>query len=173
VELNITDGQPDKGAGLDLNFVFGAPMAVDAQMVVRSSRVIVAAERYLRQASEPTSPTDLSEHPFILTKTTNTGLPLQLEKAGQRRSIPLKGWLTCDCTLSTQVAVVSGLGIAVVPAWLFHSEIASGQVKPLLADWNLPAIEVWACPSTNSPAHSSEAERFVSSLKEWALERTP
>jgi DNA-binding transcriptional LysR family regulator len=36
------------------------------------------------------------------------------------------------------------MGLAIVSAWMFSPELASGDVRAVLTDWSLPLLDLWA-----------------------------
>jgi DNA-binding transcriptional LysR family regulator len=55
-------------------------------------------------------------------------------------------------------AVIAGLGIAIVSRWMMTPELAAGTVVPILSDWSLPSIPLWAIfPSGRLPSAKARA----------------
>jgi DNA-binding transcriptional LysR family regulator len=36
------------------------------------------------------------------------------------------------------------MGLAIASGWMFSPELASGEVRVVLADWSLPLLDLWA-----------------------------
>jgi DNA-binding transcriptional LysR family regulator len=58
-------------------------------------------------------------------------------------------------------AVFAHLGIAITSEWNFAPELASGIVKAVLNDWELPSLDLWAVYPTGRMA-SVKAREFAS-----------
>jgi len=57
--------------------------------------------------------------------------------------------------------VLAGLGLAIAPRWMFSPELESGAVVPILRDWSLPPVDLWAVhPAGRMP--SAKARAFIS-----------
>jgi DNA-binding transcriptional LysR family regulator len=59
-----------------------------------------------------------------------------------------------------RAAVLGGLGVALTSQWMFAEELARGEVVPLLGDWQLPPLDLWAVFPTGRLA-SAKARAFV------------
>ena len=57
-------------------------------------------------------------------------------------------------------AVFAHLGIAITSEWNFAPELASGIVKSVLNDWELPSLDLWAVYPTGRMA-SAKAREFA------------
>ena len=56
--------------------------------------------------------------------------------------------------------MLAGLGVAIAPRWMVSAELEAGQLVPLLTDWTLPPVDLWAIyPSGRMP--SAKARAFV------------
>ena len=59
------------------------------------------------------------------------------------------------------VVSLAGLGLAIAPRWMFSPELESGAVVPILRDWSLPPVDLWAVhPAGRMP--SAKARAFIS-----------
>lgn len=55
-------------------------------------------------------------------------------------------------------AVLVGLGVAIVSRWMIAPELAAGTVVPVLTEWSLPSMELWAVfPSGRLPSAKARA----------------
>jgi DNA-binding transcriptional LysR family regulator len=76
----------------------------------------------------------------------------------------LNGHLRVSAAEGVRAAVLANAGIAVVSEWMFAPEIADGSAKIVLADWELPGIDLWAVFPAGR-AVTAKARTFVSSSK--------
>ncbi|BCH00146.1 hypothetical protein MesoLj131b_21450 [Mesorhizobium sp. 131-2-5] len=60
-------------------------------------------------------------------------------------------------------AVLAGIGFTVGSEWMFDAELRSGAVRPILVDWALPPVELWALFPAGRKA-SVRARTFVEFL---------
>jgi DNA-binding transcriptional LysR family regulator len=57
------------------------------------------------------------------------------------------------------------MGVAITSEWMFAPEIASGAVKQVLADWELPSIDLWAVFPSGRMV-TAKARAFVAWVEE-------
>lgn len=62
-------------------------------------------------------------------------------------------------------AVFAGMGLAVASEWMFAPELASGRVRRILRDWDLPPVDLWAAFPSGRTA-SSKARAFASFIRQ-------
>jgi DNA-binding transcriptional LysR family regulator len=60
--------------------------------------------------------------------------------------------------------VLASLGLAIASEWMFAPELKSGAAKPVLKDWLLPPIDLWAVFPTGRQA-SAKARDFASYIE--------
>jgi len=51
--------------------------------------------------------------------------------------------LVNDFLILKQMAI-EGVGIAIIPDYMCHQEVKSGMLIPLLEDWGMPNVDVYA-----------------------------
>jgi hypothetical protein len=56
----------------------------------------------------------------------------------------MTGRLRLNASEAVRAAVLGGLGFTIASQWTFAPELASGEVCPVLTEWTLPDIELWA-----------------------------
>jgi DNA-binding transcriptional LysR family regulator len=124
-----------------------------ARQVGTSPRHIVAHSRYLASLGNglttPVKPEDLAAHNCIVytespmrNNWTFTAGKAALEPEGTTRVVRVTGNLQSNSSEVIRTSVLAGMGIGCSPAWLFHDEIASGEVQLLLANWQLPPVSI-------------------------------
>jgi DNA-binding transcriptional LysR family regulator len=97
----------------------------------------------------PVKPEDLAAHNCVV----YTELPMRnnwtftagsaaLEPEGTTRVVRVAGNLQSNSSEVIRASVLAGMGIGCSPTWLFHEEIASGEVQLLLADWRPPPVSI-------------------------------
>ncbi len=60
---------------------------------------------------------------------------------------------------------MSGYGLTLSSEWMFAPELASGEVVPVLQDWELPEMDLWAIFPTGRMA-SAKARAFVAYVEQ-------
>ncbi len=144
IDLSLTDERVDLvREGVDIAIRLG-PLN-DSSMKLRalglSRRLLVAAPSYLKRASRPAVPEDISKHQAI--RMTNIAGSESLELTGNdgdRRVVRLGGILRVDHGLAARQALVAGRGIAPAHRWLVDDLLTSGELDVLLPDYTLPPV---------------------------------
>jgi len=80
--------------------------------------------------------------------------------------VTLRTRLSFTAAEGVREGVLAGLGIAMASRWMFAPELEDGRVVPLLEDWSLSPVDLWAIyPAGRLP--STKARAFVT----WFAER--
>lgn len=99
-------------------------------------RVTVGSTTYFRQHSEPQTPEELVNHNCIVYTRLATGNEWHFQRpTGGTTKVTAKGNLQVDSSTAIREAVLSGLGIAVSPVWLFGDLLQSDHLKIVLKDY--------------------------------------
>lgn len=120
---------------IDLSIRVGA--LTDPGLVARrigtTRRVVVATPAYLARHGEPRTPEELRQHACIIYTRLATGANWPFTGRDGAVSVPVQGRIQVNSTEGLRAAILSGLGIGMVPIWHFvDGEIASGRLKLLL-----------------------------------------
>lgn len=120
---------------IDLSIRVGA--LTDPGLVARrigtTRRVLVATPAYLERHGEPQTPEGLRQHSCIIYTRLATGMNWPFTGRDGPISVPIQGRIRVSSTEGVRAAILSGLGIGMVPIWHFvDGEIASGRLKLLL-----------------------------------------
>lgn len=139
--------------GMDVAIRIG--VLADSSLVARKlaghKRVVVCSRSYLDKNGTPTSPEDISQHRCLL-------FSLQAREAwfytnptdrdGVQMELKVHGEITLDDSDALLRAAIDGLGLALLPAWLTIDALASGELLPVLPnfDWAInpgPERAIW------------------------------
>ncbi|MEM6465528.1 MAG: LysR family transcriptional regulator [Pseudomonadota bacterium] len=147
IELEFSDERRHLiGDGFDVSIQVGARItqAPNCQTLFKGRRCIAGAPSYLSQFGAIKTPDDLSELSWVVlsgAKSSNQ----KLKKSGQR---PVKvdpiGQIMANSSLAVYRFVKAGAGIAIVPEFLTEDDVANGDIKVVLPDWQLDALDVFA-----------------------------
>jgi DNA-binding transcriptional LysR family regulator len=108
-------------------------------------RVTVAATSYFRDRAEPRTPEELVEHNCIVYTRLTTGNAWHFEHpTGGTTQVLVKGNLRIDNSTAIREAVLSGLGIAVCPVWLFGELLTSNCLSVILQDFQPIPLPIYA-----------------------------
>lgn len=156
VDLRLNDGMIDLiEEGIDVSVRIGelADSALLAKRIGTTQRVLLASRRYLEALpvglQRPAKPEDLLAHNCIVyselaTLNAWTFAKSQDETAleGSQVTIRAQGNLQTNSSEVIRASVLSGMGIAYAPTWLFEDEMASGELEVLLPDWQAPSLPI-------------------------------
>ena len=164
LELVLDDRMVDLvNEGVDVALRTGA--MANSNMTVRRIAVgrslVVATPAYLQRHGTPISPDELSGHQAIILTRGGGRDSFTFRKADAEVSVALQGRLKVTQAEGQREAVNCNLGLAVSAEWLFSPELKTGQVVPLLEDWELPPINLFAVYPTGRLA-TTKARAFVS-----------
>ena len=124
-------GAPAEGASGEGTAAFrllGAPPAL-----------LCATPAYLQQRGVPARPEDLRTHDLLTPEATD--LPqfrLRLERGAQRAEVLLSPKLAVNDPAVLHAATAAGLGIGLLPEFLCRQGLATGRLKQVLPEWNVP-----------------------------------
>ena len=165
VDLENCDHQADVVAG-GYDIAFRVRESVqDSSLVMRSfgmdPQMLVASPALLERHAPPRTPKDLVRLPSVGVLGTQGRHFWRLAGAkGQVQAIEHHPRLASDDLQVLYQAVVGGVGMAQLPAWLCREPIARGQLVPLLPNWSLPPGNVHAVyPSRHG--HTPAVRSFI------------
>jgi DNA-binding transcriptional LysR family regulator len=161
----------DRGINLleeNIDVAFRAGALADSTMTARkiaqSPRFVVASPAYLARAGRPERPSDLSRHEAIVFSQMAGGDEWRFSQGDLEATIRPRSRLAVSAAEGMREAVIAGLGLAVATAWSFAPELASGAVIPLMCDWTLPPVDLWAVyPAGRLP--NAKARAFTTWLE--------
>lgn len=107
-------------------------------------RVTVATTGYFEQAGEPKSPDDLVDHDCIVYTHLSTGNEWHFQGTDGTIKVRVGGCFKTNSSVAIRSAVLSGLGIAVAPVWMFGDEIYRGDIKVVLQDYQPTPLQIQA-----------------------------
>lgn len=156
VDLRLNDGFVDLiEEGIDVAVRIGelADSSLVARRIGTTQRAVVASRKYLQSLPPgltlPLVPQDLMQHNCVVyselatqnawTFTAGPGAPA---REGTQVTVRAHGNLQTNSSEVVRASVLSGMGLAYSPTWLFEAEVASGELQVLLPDWPAPPLPV-------------------------------
>jgi DNA-binding transcriptional LysR family regulator len=98
-------------------------------------RITVASPAYLKKHGAPRTPFDLANHECIVYTRLATGNRWVFQSTDGPLTVDAKGRFRVDNSEAVREAVLAGLGIAVIPTFVFTREIKRGAVRTLLRNY--------------------------------------
>ena len=166
VDLLLNDRQIDLiGEGVDVALRTGVlrDFGADRAPARHLSSPGPGTPAYFERAGTPSRPADLLRHAAVVYTEQREGAGGEcwsFRKDGAETSIMLSGRLRVGAAEGVRAAVIAGLGFAIASEWMFAPEIARGTVRPVLCDWALPMLDLWAVFPTGRLA-SAKARAFA------------
>ena len=163
VEVILDDRDIDLiEAGIDVGLRLGqlADSVLTARKIGTCARLVIATPSYFKRTGVPQSPTDLLSHEAVIYEQRPGGATWAFRKGTTEIPVTLTGRVRVSAAEGVREGVLAGLGFAIASEWLFAPELKSGAVKPVLEDWSLPPLDLWAVFPTGRQA-SAKARVFA------------
>lgn len=164
--------------GFDMLIRVGVPAEGKGEVInLGQTRFVqVASPDYLARRGEPATPDDLHDHDCVLYATVERPVgQWRFARAGERRSLRPASVATFNHGDAITAAAAAGVGIAQTLEMLVGPELASGQLKPVLADWNREGADIQLFipqDRTKRPAVRAVAD-FLRDRIDWELRTRP
>jgi len=108
-------------------------------------RYTVAAPSYLRGRRIPKAPSALAAHEALLQVTGDGPARVwRFRRADRQARVVVNGAFCTNVVYALRDAALAGLGVALLPAWLVHEDIAAGRLTRLLPGWSANEVSVVA-----------------------------
>ncbi len=121
-----------------------ADSALTARKIGSADRMAVASPAYLERCGTPLVPADLAGHEAVIYAQEGQADEWRFRRGTSEVSVRLNSRLTVTAAEGLREAVLAGCGIGIVSRWMMGREIAAGTILPLLPNWQLPSIDLWA-----------------------------
>jgi len=147
IELLISDRTDDlvaEGAEMALRLGHLADSGFGARLLATAPRFVVAAPAYLARRGHPRTLADLSGHDCIVGPGFSDRRGWSFRRSGAVTSLAVQGRVKVASAEGVIACVKAGLGIAVASQWMCRAELATGELVPILHDYQLDPVEVHA-----------------------------
>jgi DNA-binding transcriptional LysR family regulator len=139
--------------------------AVTARKISGCRRIVVGTPVYFAARGVPQVPADLLAHQAIIYEQRAGGAIWAFRQGTSETTVTVSGRVRVSAAEGVREAVLAGLGISIGGSeWLFSPELKSGAVAPVLTDWSLPSVDLWAVFPTGRQA-SAKARAFASFIE--------
>ncbi len=133
--------------GIDVAIRMGrlADSSLGARYLGTNPWLLVAAGDYLRRRGTPATPEDLAGHDALIYSSVQGDERWHFSGAdGRLLQVAVQGPLRSNNLSALLAAARAGLGVAALPWYMAHEAVRDGAVRPLLAQWTLPAQQIHA-----------------------------
>lgn len=139
----------------------------DSSLVARKigsgETALMATPGYLERKGTPATPADLAGHECVTFVSGGAARPWQFREADRTVTVDPVGPIRTSDAEHVRVGVLSGLGLAQGPAWLFSEELESGAVVRVLPEYAPERHPIYAI-SPSGRLQSSKVRVFVDFL---------
>jgi LysR family transcriptional activator of dmlA len=167
VPLEVSLQALEGGAEWDVAIRAGLPTdpSVDNRLLGALPAVLCATPQYLAQKGTPARPEDLREHDLFTPESDRPDLfQLEFSRNSQRAEVRVVPRLTVNDPAVLHASAAAGLGIGLLPEFLCRQGIATGRLKQVLVEWQLPpAASLYAVYPATLGA-DPRVQRFVDFL---------
>jgi DNA-binding transcriptional LysR family regulator len=148
VEYSSSQSPPDLLAeGIDVSIYLAQYLPDSALVALKLGRmfsVLCAAPGYLARCGTPQHPQDLARHTCLRLVNSSFTSSWQLDRGSERATIDPEGPLVGNTTEVLLDGALSGLGIALLPAYSVVDDLRSGRLAQVLPGWRSPEIGIFA-----------------------------
>ncbi len=147
---------------IDVAFRLGdlSDSALTARKIATTDRMVLAAPAYLERHGRPTSPGELLSHEAIVYSQPAGWAVWRFRRGTNESSVTLRARLSFTAAEGVREGVIAGLGLTMASRWMFAPELEDGRVVPILQEWSLSPVDLWALyPAGRLP--SAKARAFV------------
>ncbi len=148
IDVVVSDASPNLiEQDLDVAIRFGVVSGdVVASRLGTIPRVAVASPSYIARAGMPRRPDDLARHQCLLFRIPALSREWSFRGSEGVETIELESRFSSNSSQMLRDACVAGMGIALLPRWLFAEQLKAGTVMRVLTDYepeSLPAFIVY------------------------------
>ncbi|MGY4636691.1 LysR family transcriptional regulator [Pseudomonas sp. TE24901] len=175
VEVVLDDRNVDLiEAGIDVALRMGdlVDSGLTARKIAQSRRLVLGTPAYFESAGEPQVPADVASHQAVVYDQRGGGAVWAFQQGSEKTTVTVRGRLRISAAEGIREAVLAGLGLTISSEWMFAPELQAGTVKPVLQDWTLPSIDLWAVFPTGRQA-SAKARAFVAFVESRMATASP
>ena len=138
LDMTITDRMVDlvsEGYDVAIRIRREPSLHVVARELAPVRRVVCATPDYFERRGIPTVPHDLTEHNCLHYTHFGTQGQWRFQSTEGEIVVPVKGSLRIDDDDTLAQAVLSGLGIAMLPTFIIGRELQAGRLRSVLSDY--------------------------------------
>lgn len=136
-----------------------ADSGLTARKLATTQRHVVASQGYLAAAGTPETPADLVGHTAIVYSRSLIAEEWRFRRGMIETSVKVPNRLAVTAAEGVREAIFAGLGLAISSRWM-TPELADGRIVPVLTDWELPQVDLWALyPTGRLP--TAKARAFI------------
>ena len=164
-ELDLSDRYVDileEGYDLAIRIAEPTQSGLVSERIDRFSLHVCAAPDYMAKHPPVERPQDLAAHACIVQRTYAPRSKWRFEWSGDLIDIEIAPRIIASDMMAVRALVLDATGVAILPSYLAHDDLASGRLIEVLDDAGLPAINVFA----SFPHHRSGLSKIKVMVEE-------
>jgi len=111
--------------------------SIVARKLADNRFVVCASQKYIEVHGQPENPEDLSQHNCIVNRNIYNSNTWQFRKGNNSQNISVTGNFQANSGGALYNAMLSNLGIAILPTWYVGEDIKCGRLQWLLKDYDV------------------------------------
>ncbi|MDX1304326.1 LysR family transcriptional regulator [Photobacterium sp.] len=167
IDLNLTDEIVNIiQEGVDLA-IRGAPLAdsgLYARKLMTMKNILCGAPSYFSQYGLPHTPAELANHEWVVYK--KTSRIQTLSKGSRSYNVRMQGSIATNSASARTAFVLGGHGIGRLPIYDAQPLITSGQLTPILEEYQLSDINIYGVYPPRA-ANSKKMRLLLAHLQEY------
>jgi DNA-binding transcriptional LysR family regulator len=146
LEVNLQPQGPEmldgagKGSDVAIRTGTGEGPGLAHQLLGSPPAILCATPAYLQRRGVPERPDDLRSHDLLSPEGEGPEFRMTLVRGAMRAEIRVTSRLAVNDPAVLHAATAAGLGIGILPEFLCRQGLATGRLRQLLPDWELPQI---------------------------------
>jgi LysR family transcriptional regulator, regulator for bpeEF and oprC len=166
LEVNLQPQASGAGRGSDVAIRTGTgeEPGMAHRLLGAPPAILCATPAYLQRRGTPERPDDLRGHELLTPEGTGPEFHMTLSHGAMRAEIRVTSRLAVNDPSVLHAATAAGLGIGVLPEFLCRQGLATGRLKLLLPDWQLPQIMPLYAVYPATQGADTRVQRFVDFL---------
>jgi LysR family transcriptional regulator, regulator for bpeEF and oprC len=155
---------PGKGIDVAIRTGTGEEPGMAQRLLGSPPAILCATPAYLQRRGTPERPDDLRAHDLLTPEGEGPEFRMTLVHGAMRAEIRVTSRLAVNDPAVLHAATAAGLGIGVLPEFLCRQGLATGRLKLLLSDWELPQIMPLYAVYPAAQGADTRVQRFVDFL---------
>jgi len=135
-------------------------------------RIVVAAPALLGKRKTPRDPEGLHDLPWLALQTFyRDRVELHRTEDGETHGFDIRPRLRTDSLYALRTAVLAGLGVGIVSAWLVADDLQAGRLVRLVPEWSAPPLPVQLI-YPYARFYPARLRRFLEVIKSYGQQQT-
>jgi DNA-binding transcriptional LysR family regulator len=178
VELDVQFTDNDIGSlvgeGYDIAIKYGPLQSSDlvARLLFERQPILVASPGYLKARGTPATPKELSDHSGILLGTSRSAPIWPLGKGARKTMVNFQRKVRVNSPIMVKQLALDDFGIAMLSNSACKTELANGQLVPILQEWPIEPFKVYGVYSSRRQLATNISAFLAFFVKRFSSQET-